>query len=206
MSRLANKVVRESVKEVSVTDLLKELKNEPLDKIEEEDNKENEPIDYNAIRQKIIDEYVNSLQKPSNILSDEKIVLLHERTLTKSEVKELRDHFVCVGFNKKTHRGAKIHDLNFEVFFINVTKRSAKEFYASNLKAIEEDPNYTVVFLSKTGRRIDVPAIKKKYNAQYVKKRLPKKSENSTIYKLLLYCDHIGKAVNSCLPIVLKML
>lgn len=168
-----------------------------IDTIKAEIRRENDMIlerDSRMVNEKLMEK-----EKSKN---KEKIVLLHQRKLQGIELAELRKYFVCIGFQKEIHMGKSLNDIMFEVLLINVGKKNGRTFYSSIVKEINENPNITVVFLSKTGKKIDIPEIKKLYQCEYVKKRLPKRTDDSFQYKLLLFSDHLARLSKSCWPII----
>ena len=131
----------------------------------------------------------------------EKIILLTGRAVKKAEGRQLENFYNVCKFDKKKHN--KINDIDYELLIVPVTNRDGRDFWSKNLKFVESDENVTVVYLSKTGKKIkDIDNIKKQFSCSFVRKRLPKESENKYLYTLELFSDHISKLTSSCLPVV----
>jgi hypothetical protein len=132
---------------------------------------------------------------------DEKIILLTGRAVKKSEGRQLENFYNVCKFDKKKHN--KINDIDYELLIVPVTNKDGRDFWSKNLKFVESNENVTVVYLSKTGKKIkDIDNIKKQFSCSFVRKRLPKESDNKFLYTLELFSDHISKLTSSCLPVL----
>jgi hypothetical protein len=170
----------------------KEEKNE-VDKVVEFELKDKSPLEEEGDKEPIPHEII---EEP-----DEKIILLTARAVKKAEGRQLESFYKVCKFDKKKHN--KINDIDYELLIVPVTNKDGRDFWSKNLKFVESNENVTVVYLSKTGKKIkDIDNIKKQFSCSFVRKRLPKEKENKFLYTLELFSDHISKLTSSCLPVL----
>ena len=168
----------------------KEEKNE-VDKVVEFELKDKSPLEEEGDKEPIPHEII---EEP-----DEKIILLTQKKITKKEGRELEKHYKnIVKYDSKTHKS--IAGLDYEVLIMNVNNKKGREAWAINVKHACEDDNVSIVYLAKTGRKVNIPEIKKTYHAEYVRKHLPVKCDNKYLYYLEIFSDHISKVSSSCMP------
>ena len=130
-----------------------------------------------------------------------KIILLTDRAIKKQEGRELEKHFKILKFDPKAN--VPIQTLDFDLYIIPMKNKAGRQFWAKEVNFVQNDENYSVVYLSKRGKKIPDPeVIKKQFHCQYVRKNLPSKQPNKFLYMLELFTDHISKLSNSCLPII----
>ena len=174
-------------------------------KIKERERSEQNEVDKVVefqLKDKIEDHEVQEQTEAiENDEPDEKIILLTARAVKKAEGRQLESFYKVCKFDKKKHN--KINDIDYELLIVPVTNKDGRDFWSKNLKFVESNENVTVVYLSKTGKKIkDIDNIKKQFSCSFVRKRLPKEKENKFLYTLELFSDHISKLTSSCLPVL----